>query len=244
MKKNIVFLIPCFFLITSCISTGVVRYHAAEGNISPSSEDVSLASVQVDMSDATWSTNNGETVTTYHMTLDNGNFVIAAINEKIGINVVPFSLSPEQRIEWYSQMQSRGIQPSKYHYSIANGIVVTDSEPDQMDSSTLEVLNKSSQDKYYMVLDFDFPDIRLGKWYNFYDFRILGEMAVIIYDRSGKKVQSKHFYREFTHVKTRISDFATYQNVIDVMIWENKDYLLSMLPKVQSMEVNKAGNSI
>jgi hypothetical protein len=90
-------------------------------------------------------------------------------------------------------------------------------DPGAMDKTSLDTLNEFSDAGLYVVFDADIIDAIAPHIFNFMEFTLEYEVSMIVYDRSGKKLLSRHYSKRYER--------------LDATAWNSSDVYFDMLDR-------------
>jgi hypothetical protein len=142
----------------------------------------------------------------FMMEWKNGDALLAALGERLSPESkrrLPFAPLPDRIFSAYREMKNAENPASGEATVAATGFIPIYDEKgkaDRLDSKLLRILNGSLSCDYYVVFDGDIIDIVTPTLFNFQDFTLEYEISLIAYDRTGRKVLSRHYDRRYERI--------------------------------------------
>jgi len=227
-------LIVLAVLLASC-ATSSLRYMPTP--LSPDFAPGTLvwAGIQCDLTNVNWwipKENNSSLL--FHFQPDGAGFMVDSLKDALGEvpEVVTFS-TPEQVGIVANSLIHAHFSPL-WTFGPKNGLVMADASPRGLSPLMAEALDKKSPADYFLVLDADFVRFRLPSLFNFSDLRFQVEVALVAYDRKGKRVASEYWTTVFAHQTGDYQDFAVYTGAVQRMIRDHGDEIRKFVTRLKA----------
>ncbi len=240
MKKLFVLLITVIILLSvSCMTKQKHLYFYETDQNVKIKGTVPLVSIQVSGREYRWTEKRGNVSTTYIFYFENANrfanILLKAIPIKdYGIVVPDILQKGKVNLKNYTT-EMAAISNKSYDW----GIPVVDeiNNPKKMDGDVLTCLNDNLDSDYYLVLDADILSIQFPKWFGLVPFKIKYEFSLVMYDRKGNKVLSKHYRYFSSEIPGSIYDVESYYKGLELALDQAKEKIIKDLISIGATPV-------